>query len=128
MKAPTIIFVDDEPITRRISTRLLERLYKTTEADSVKQALEILETEGENVGVVITDMKMPVEDGLALIDNLARNFPKISIIASTGDLSKYDFPGLIEEEKIFAAVEKPWESKKVLDTVKSAMDAYESAE
>ena len=124
MKPPTILFVDDEPIIRRISARLLKSQFPTIEAGSVDEALEILKQNRGDIGVIITDINMPDVSGMVLIDKASGLYPDISIVASTGDLSKYDIDSLIAEGKLFHALEKPWVKDRALKIVKQAMDAF----
>ncbi len=96
------------------------------EADGVDSAMHLLEQFNEDISVLITDMRMPKKDGMELIQAVSQLYPKISIVASTGDLSKYDFPLLIEQKTIFAAIEKPWDKDTAIETVKSAVEAHQS--
>ena len=124
VKQASILFVDDEPITRRITTRLLRHEYETLEANSVQEALSILSDDCNNIGVVITDMRMPEEDGITLVRKITADYPHISIIATSGDLTKYDLPQLVKDKVIFAVLEKPWNREEAMLTVKAAMAAY----
>lgn len=117
----SVLFVDDEPITRRISSRLLSRRYVVLEAGDGQDALSILEDIGDRVGVVVTDMKMDRMDGLTLIDIISKRYPEIPVIASTGDLTNYDFDALIAGGKVFAAIEKPWNLSSAVALIGTAM-------
>lgn len=118
-----VLFVDDEPLTRKITVRLLSKHYSVLEADSGIDALDTLRKRDREVGVMITDMKMENMDGMSLIQQVAQEFPDISIIASTGDLTNYDFDKMIESGELFAALEKPWDLADAIETINSAMKA-----
>jgi CheY-like chemotaxis protein len=120
----SVLFVDDEPLTRRVSMRLLGRHYQVLEADSGVTALACLAQNSADIGVIITDMKMDEMDGMSLIEKVFIDYPDIPVIASTGDLSNYDFPKLMDEGKIFSALEKPWDFHKALSTIDAAMQAF----
>ena len=60
---------------------------------------------------------------MSLIQQVAQEFPGISIIASTGDLTNYDFQKMIDSAEIFAALEKPWDFTNAIETIDSAMSA-----
>jgi len=117
----SVLFVDDEPLTRRVTARLLGRHYEVFEAEGGKTALKLLETHNREINVVITDMQMDDMNGEALIDIIHVLYPKIPIIASTGDLSNYDFDALIDEEKIYASIEKPWDFDDALSLIRKAL-------
>ncbi len=121
----SVLFVDDEPITRRISTRILSPHFTVVEAENGEEAKTILEKQGGQVGVIITDIKMEKVDGLSLIEYVASQYPAITIIASTGDFLSYDFDSLIQQGKLHAALEKPWDLDLALTTIRQAMSKFE---
>ena len=62
---PTLLIVDDEKPTRDGLRAALEERYDVYVADDAKSAMELLEA--ENFDVLLTDFKLPGEDGLKLI-------------------------------------------------------------
>jgi len=63
----TILVVDDEEIVRTLTTRMLEAHgYTVIEAGNGFDAWALLESEGEHIDLVISDVVMPRLDGLAL--------------------------------------------------------------
>ncbi|HUA66288.1 MAG TPA: sigma-54 dependent transcriptional regulator [Alphaproteobacteria bacterium] len=76
---PTLLIVDDEKSTRDGLRAALEERYDVYVADDAKSAIELMESEGFDV--LLTDFKLPGEDGLKLIaraKSLAR--PPICIL------------------------------------------------
>jgi two-component system, NtrC family, response regulator AtoC len=76
---PTLLIVDDEKPTRDGLRAALEDRYDVYVAEDAKAAMELLE--GENFDVLLTDFRLPNEDGLKLIaraKSLAR--PPICIL------------------------------------------------
>jgi DNA-binding NtrC family response regulator len=62
---PTLLIVDDEKPTRDGLRAALEERYDVYVADDAKAAMELLES--ENFDVMLTDFRLPGEDGLKLI-------------------------------------------------------------
>ena len=62
---PTLLIVDDEKPTRDGLRAALEDRYDTYVAEDAKAAMDLLER--ENFDVVLTDFRLPNEDGLKLI-------------------------------------------------------------
>ncbi len=62
---PTLLIVDDEKPTRDGLRAALEERYDVYAADDAKSAMDLLET--ENFDVLLTDFRLPGEDGLKLI-------------------------------------------------------------
>jgi two-component system, NtrC family, response regulator AtoC len=62
---PTLLIVDDEKTTREGLRAALEQHYDVYLAEDAKAAMELLEK--ESFDVLLTDFKMPNEDGMRLI-------------------------------------------------------------
>ena len=70
---PTLLIVDDEKPTREGLRTALEDRFDVYVADDAKTATELLER--ENFDAMLTDFRMPSEDGLKLIAR-AKSLPK----------------------------------------------------
>ncbi len=82
----SVFLVDDEHLVKRGLRKLIPweqlgfRIWG--EACDGEEALELISA--ENTDIVITDMKMPVIDGLELTAKLKERFPGIKVIVLTG--------------------------------------------
>ena len=78
----TVLIVDDEknypPILGAV---LQEEGFESLIANSGQEALEILEN--SNVDLVLTDMKMPVMDGIQLLERIKGIEPDLPVIMMT---------------------------------------------
>jgi DNA-binding NtrC family response regulator len=70
---PTLLIVDDEKPTREGLRAALEDRYEVYIAENAKAAMDLLEN--ENFEVMLTDFRLPNEDGLKLIAR-AKSLPK----------------------------------------------------
>jgi two-component system, NtrC family, response regulator AtoC len=76
---PTILIVDDEKHTRDGLRRLLEDDYDTYVAEDIRGAMDVLER--EQIDVLITDLRLGGDDGMALIERaLKLPHPPIGIM------------------------------------------------
>jgi two-component system response regulator AtoC len=73
MTTPTLLIVDDEKATREGLRAALEDRFDVYLAEDAARAMELLEREHFNV--LLTDLRMPKEDGLQLIAR-AKSLPK----------------------------------------------------
>ena len=66
MTQPTVLIVDDEKHTRDGLRRLLDDTYDTYVAEDIRGAMDVLER--EPIDVLLTDLRLAGEDGMALIE------------------------------------------------------------
>jgi len=82
---PRILIADDEESVRGLVARALQMDGHTTvTAQDGAEALEILAREAGKFDLLLTDIKMPLMDGIALALAAARDFPKLTILLMTG--------------------------------------------
>ncbi|MCG8619778.1 MAG: response regulator [Desulfobacterales bacterium] len=83
MSANKILIVDDEEIiVRLLSMSLRSDGYEVVSAHNGKEALEVLKKEAPDI--VVTDIKMPVMDGLELLKRIKKIEPDKEVIIVTG--------------------------------------------
>lgn len=80
-----ILFVDDETsICDTISVLLKKSGYRVLTAENGRVALDQIREHRHDLKLVVTDIVMPVMDGIALIGEIQRDFPDLKIIATSG--------------------------------------------
>jgi DNA-binding NtrC family response regulator len=83
MTAPRILIVDDEPDMLENCSRILSRHgYSCVTADNGRAARALLEH--EHPDLVLTDLKMPGIDGMALLRHIHEADPALPVIVVTG--------------------------------------------
>ena len=111
-----VLLVDDEEMIMDLARETLEASgYRVLCARNGKQALEVLAGSGLAVDAVVTDLSMPVMDGLALIEALRAVAPGARAILSSGQEppSAYDGPLL----------RKPFTVVELLSVLRRTLDA-----
>ena len=78
-----ILYVDDEPINLMLFERMFNKKYKVLTAESGFIGLEVLK-DNPNLEVVISDMKMPLMNGLEFINKAKTLYPEIYYFILTG--------------------------------------------
>jgi two-component system, NtrC family, response regulator HydG len=82
-KNPTILVVDDDAENRSAILKVLESVgYQTMEADNGQSGLDIILN--DNVDVLITDLRLPVLDGVELLKKAKAADQEIEVILITG--------------------------------------------
>jgi PAS domain S-box-containing protein len=80
-----VLFVDDEEVLAILGKKILEHLgYQVTMTTSALEALAAVRQQPEPFDLVVTDLTMPVMDGIQLGRELLRLQPSLPIIISTG--------------------------------------------
>ena len=87
----TILVIDDEASILTITSQTLQTFgYRVLTATDGAEGLALYAQRKDEIAVVLTDMMMPILDGLAAIRALLRINPKIKIIAVSGLDAKRD--------------------------------------
>lgn len=79
---PRVLVVDDEPLVARGVARLLVHAVDFTHAIDAAEALTLLET--REFDAVLSDFNMPERDGLSLLAEVARRWPKLKRVLHSG--------------------------------------------
>ena len=80
-----VLIADDEESMRLLVARALALDgHATVTAEDGAEALEILSREPDAFDLLLTDIQMPVMDGIALALTAARDFPDLTILLMTG--------------------------------------------
>jgi two-component system, NtrC family, response regulator HydG len=82
-KTPTILVVEDDTENRTAIVKVLEGAqYEVRETDNGQQALDILND--ENIDIVVTDLRLPIMDGVELLKRTKAIDQEIEVIMITG--------------------------------------------
>ena len=82
---PRVLIADDEASMRALVARAIAMDgHETVTAQDGAEALEILTREGGAFDLLLTDIQMPIMDGIALALSAARDFPGLTILLMTG--------------------------------------------
>jgi CheY-like chemotaxis protein len=80
-----ILIAEDEEALREMCARGLTMVGHDVEtACDGSEALDILQREGGRFDLLLTDIRMPIMDGIALALASARDFPDLVILLMTG--------------------------------------------
>ena len=120
-KGETILVVDDEAGILGATTKLLERHnYKVLAAADGAEALTLFTRHRGAIRLIMTDVMMPVMDGLALTRVIRKMAPDLGIIASSGlehDARFEELRGL----GVSAFLTKPYTAEKLLRTLRELL-------
>jgi two-component system cell cycle response regulator CpdR len=81
--ARILIADDEEPIRRMVARALSQDGHTVTTANDGAEALELLGRQSPKFDLLISDIHMPVMDGIALALAAARDHPDLTILLMT---------------------------------------------
>ncbi|HOS03763.1 MAG TPA: hybrid sensor histidine kinase/response regulator [Candidatus Hydrogenedentes bacterium] len=114
-----ILVVDDERGPRQSLRMLLKEQHEVALAEDVSSAKTILEQ--TPIDLVITDMRMPQQTGIDLLQWMKRTHPDIEVIILTG-FGQLDSAMKAVEYGAFAYIEKPFDSMAMMRYVQEGLE------
>ena len=83
VQPPTVLVVDDDRAVREVLSAVLkEEGYPVRQAEGADAALQMLR--GDDLPLVLCDVKMPEHDGLWLLDHVLQRHPHAAVVMLTG--------------------------------------------
>ena len=101
-----VLFVDDEPQLLQAVKRQLRKRFNISLAEGGEEALEILKTKGP-FAVIVSDMRMPGMDGLALLTQVKNLYPDVVRMMLTGNADQETAADAVNKGQVFRFLTKP---------------------
>jgi len=118
LKDAAVLFVEDEPFLRdSIGAWLSRKAGRVLCAQHGPEALEILAA--NKIDLLLTDLHMPVMDGMAIIKRIPKDRPRPRLILVTG--STDPVPQEARELDVDAVVEKPINREELLAAMRNCL-------
>lgn len=119
MVGAQILLVDDDPdLLRLLSLRLTANGYRVASAGSAEAALARLSIELPQL--VVSDVRLPGRDGMALFQEIRSQYPALPVILLTAHGT---IPDAVEATTLgaYAYLTKPFDAKILLDRIEHAL-------
>lgn len=114
----SVLAVDDDPAILAILAGQLAGDFEVVTACSVEQAREVIGQ--RSVDILLTDLHLPDESGIALLDWVRRNSPRTSRILLSGTARLEDAADAINHTQIHRLILKPWRTEDLHQTLRAA--------
>lgn len=123
MSNATILIADDEPVVRGFVGSILRKQgFQVLEAADGMDALDQLDKSRSQVDLLVTDVRMPRMDGIALAHRVVQRFPRTPIIYISG----YSFDVQLERNRYpnlpCAFLAKPFSRADLVDAVQKCLE------
>jgi len=118
--ARILVAEDDDNVRSFVTRALIHMGHEVTEAEDGGIAAEICSEKQGAFDLLLSDIKMPVMDGIALALTVAAQFPTLTILLMTGFADQRERAhGL--EALIYDVVPKPFSLQVLLEKVDDAL-------
>jgi DNA-binding NtrC family response regulator len=119
MAEETILIVDDEPAIRDLCRSILNASgYRTLTAENGHHGLGLLRSNGA-VDLIVSDMAMPVMDGIEFVRRVFESDPHANIILMTA-YAPHDMPS-DELQRVCKLLRKPFRPSQLVAAVNTCL-------
>ncbi|UDL03959.1 EAL domain-containing protein [Marinobacter sp. CA1] len=120
----TVLLVEDEPQVANSFRRMVRNHdIHVIAVEGPTEAYEVLAQ--QDIGVVVSDYRMPREDGIQFLSNVKRLYPNSIRILMTGHVDRGTLENTINQAEAFRFIAKPWYSDQVIATLEQAFQRYD---
>jgi two-component system, probable response regulator PhcQ len=119
-----LLFVDDEEQARKYFRMAFEKDFQVLTAGTVEEAWQLVEARDPEVGLVISDQRMPNQQGTELLGRVRRAHPQVVRILTTAYTDLDATIEAVNSGAIFKYVVKPWDIRELRVTLMRAMEYF----
>jgi two-component system probable response regulator PhcQ len=120
----TLLYVDDEEMALKYFTRAFENKFPILTALNAAEGYRLLEENRERIGLVITDQRMPGEQGVQFLERARRLHPKAIRILTTAYSDLNVAIEAVNSGAIYKYVTKPWDIPQLEVTLQRAVEFF----
>jgi len=121
----TILIVDDEKDNLQFLKRTLRRKYHILTASDGVEALDVIEKEGSNISLIVSDQRMPNMTGTEFLSKVSEAYPYIIKMLLTGYTDLDAMVDGVNKCNLFQYISKPVDPNDLELIINDGIDAYE---
>jgi two-component system, probable response regulator PhcQ len=119
-----ILYVDDEEKSLKSFARAFDDQFRILTAINAQDGLKLIEQQGEEIGVLMTDQRMPGEKGVWLLEHTRQLQPRIIRILATAYADMEAAIAAVNTGAIYKYVTKPWDPAQLEQTLKRSLEFF----
>src|SRR3982751_348672 len=119
-----ILYVDDEEKSLKYFTRAFEDQFTILTAANAQDGLKLLEAHQDQIGLLMTDQRMPGEKGIWLLEKARQLRPRIIRILATAYADMEAAIAAVNTGAIYKYVTKPWDPPQLENTLKRGLEFF----
>jgi len=119
-----VLYVDDEEQSLKYFTRAFQDQFRILTAANAQDGLKLLEEHKDEIGLLMTDQRMPGEKGVWLLEKARQLRPRIIRILATAYTDMEAAIAAINTGAIYKYVNKPWDPPQLENTLKRGLEFF----
>src|SRR6187401_3526972 len=119
-----ILYVDDEEKSLKYFTRAFQDQFRIFTASNAQDGFNLLNQHKDDIGVLMTDQRMPGEKGVQLLEKARQLRPRIIRMLATAYSDIDAAIDAVNSGAIYKYVHKPWDVPQLEMTLKRAMEFF----
>jgi two-component system probable response regulator PhcQ len=119
-----ILYVDDEEKSLKYFTRAFEDQFRILTAANAQAGFKLLEQHADEIGLLMTDQRMPGEKGVWLLERARQFRPRIIRILVTAYADMDAAIAAVNSGAIYKYVSKPWDPLQLEQTMKRGLEFF----
>jgi len=119
-----VLYVDDEEKSLKNFERAFNDQFRIFTATNAQEGLRLLEQHKDDVGLLMTDQRMPGEKGVWLLERARQLRPHIIRILATAYADMDAAIAAVNTGAIYKYVTKPWDPPQLENTLKHGLEFF----
>src|SRR5882672_7330076 len=119
-----ILYVDDEEKSLKYFARAFQDQFQIFTAPSAQEGFKILEAHQDEIGLLMTDQRMPGEKGVWLLEKARQLRPRIIRILATAFSDMDAAIAAVNSGAIYKYIGKPWDPPQLEATLKRGLEFF----
>jgi len=123
-KKYAVLYVDDEEKSLTSFTRAYGDDFRIFIATNAQDGLKLLEQHADEIGVLMTDQRMPAEKGVWLLERARQSRPRILRMLVTAYADMDAAIAAVNSGAIYRYITKPWDPAQLELTLRHALEFF----
>lgn len=123
-KKYAVLYVDDEEMALKYFERTFGSEFRIYTATNAIEGLKLIESKGDEIGVLLTDQRMPGQKGVQLLERARQIRPKIVRMMITAFADFGVTVDAVNLGNVFRYVSKPLQVEDMRNTLRRAMEFF----
>src|SRR6266480_2070974 len=119
-----ILYVDDEEKSLKYFVRAFEDQFRILTAANAQDGFKLLEQHQDDIGLLMTDQRMPGEKGVWLLEKARQLRPRIIRMLATAFSDMEAAIAAVNTGAIYKYVTKPWDPPQLENTLKRGLEFF----